>query len=143
MELTGALWNPFTREKPLLSGLIVRQRELLEQAETSPRTPRSATARPHPALRTVTDVLLASSRPMRAREIHGAAEQLLGEPLRWASVRGILSAYTIGGDRRFRRLRRGLSELALTRPPQAPGSDSPRDASLPVHRPERPVYGGS
>jgi hypothetical protein len=48
---------------------------------------------------------------MRACEIHAAAEQLLEQPLRWASVCGILSAYTIGGDHRFRRLRRGVYVL--------------------------------
>jgi hypothetical protein len=49
---------------------------------------------------------------MRAREIHLAACELRGEPLRWLSVKDALSAYTRGGDRRFRRLRRGVYQLA-------------------------------
>jgi hypothetical protein len=49
---------------------------------------------------------------MRAAEIHAAANELLGRPLLWSSVKGILSAYTLGGDRRFRRRGRGVYELA-------------------------------
>ena len=49
--------------------------------------------------------------PMRACEIHTAAAELIGEPIRWSSVKGILSAHTIGCDRRFRRIRRRCYEL--------------------------------
>jgi hypothetical protein len=48
---------------------------------------------------------------MRACEIHRAAEEYLGQPIRWASVRAILSAYTIGGDGRFQRIHRGTYEI--------------------------------
>jgi len=65
-------------------------------------------------LEIVTLVLELAGRPMRACEIHAAAE-LLGAPLRWRSVKGILSAYTIGGDKRFRRVRRGVYQI--TGPP--------------------------
>jgi hypothetical protein len=63
-------------------------------------------------LETVTLVLELAGRPLRACEIHAAARELLGVPLRWRSVKGILSAYTIGGDRRFRRVGHGVYELA-------------------------------
>jgi hypothetical protein len=66
-------------------------------------------------LETVTLVLALAGRPMRASEIHAAANKLLGVPLRWRSVKGILSAYTIGGDRRFHRVRRGVYDLAPER----------------------------
>jgi hypothetical protein len=49
---------------------------------------------------------------MRATEIHTNACDLLGRPLRWSSVKGTLSAYTIGGDRRFARLGHGVYQLA-------------------------------
>jgi hypothetical protein len=49
---------------------------------------------------------------MRTCEIHAGANELLDRPLRWSSVKGILSAYTLGGDRQFRRPRRGVYELA-------------------------------
>ena len=64
-------------------------------------------------LETVTFVLELAGRPMRAREIHAAANELLGRPLHWSSVKGILSAYALGGDRRFRRVRRGVYEIAM------------------------------
>jgi hypothetical protein len=67
------------------------------------------------ALDTVTRVLERADRPMRACEIHLAACQLYGGPLRWPSVKDALSAYTRGGDRRFRRLERGVYELAHVR----------------------------
>jgi len=50
---------------------------------------------------------------MRVCEIHAGASELLGRELRWSSVKGVLSAYVLGGDRRFRRLRRGVYELAV------------------------------
>jgi len=63
-------------------------------------------------LEIVTTVLELAGEPMRAREIHAAAGELIGESIRWSSVKGILSAHTIGGgDRRFRRIRRGCYEL--------------------------------
>jgi len=112
MELSGALSNPFTTDKGPLINIIELQRRLLERAPTSPRRPRPALSRPSPVLATVTLVLELAERPLRASEIHAAANTLLGRPLRWQSVKGILSAYTLGGDRRFRRLRRGVYELA-------------------------------
>jgi len=62
-------------------------------------------------LKTVTLVLELAGRPMRACEIHATATEVLGAQLRWRSVKGILSAHTIGGDKRFRRVRRGVYEL--------------------------------
>jgi hypothetical protein len=62
-------------------------------------------------LATVTRVLELADGPLRVCEIHAAANKLLGCPLRCSSVKGILSAYTLGGDRRFKRLRRGVYEL--------------------------------
>ncbi len=62
-------------------------------------------------LQIVTTVLELAGEPMRAHEIHAAAAELIGAPILWSSVKGILSAHTIGGDRRFRRIRRGCYEL--------------------------------
>jgi hypothetical protein len=66
-------------------------------------------------LETVTLVLKLAGRPMRACEIHATATELVGAPLRWRSVKGILSAYTIGGGKRFRRVRHGVYDLAPER----------------------------
>ena len=62
---------------------------------------------------TVTRVLEMADRPMRAREIHSAAEQLAGEPLMWTSVKGTLAAFAAGSSARFRRIRRGISEISF------------------------------
>jgi hypothetical protein len=62
-------------------------------------------------LEIVTTVLKLAGERMRAHEIHAVACELSGEPIRWSSVKGILSAHTIGGDRRFQRIRRGCYEL--------------------------------
>ena len=114
MELNGALSNPFLTDKSPLIRLCKLHRTLLNQAAKHPLEPRPAPRRAAPVLEIVTLVLELAGRPMRACEIHAAAE-LLGAPLRWRSVKGILSAYTIGGDKRFRRVRRGVYQI--TGPP--------------------------
>ena len=40
---------------------------------------------------------------MRARDIHIAAEELLGEPIKWTSVKATLAALASGPRPRFRR----------------------------------------
>ncbi|HEY5160607.1 MAG TPA: hypothetical protein VII83_05990 [Gaiellaceae bacterium] len=60
-----------------------------------------------PVLETVIRVLEQAGDPMRAREIHAAAEQLAGEPLRWTSVKAALAANAGSDDLRFERVRRG------------------------------------
>ena len=64
-----------------------------------------------PVLETVTRVLANAREPMRARDVLIAAQELSGTPLRWGSVKGALSSYTIGGDHRFRRVAYGRYEL--------------------------------
>jgi hypothetical protein len=112
VDLSGAFSNPFATDKSLLIRLVELHRTLLKRSVQRPRQPRPAPPRAAPVLETVTFVLEVADRPMRAREIHAAATELLHAPLRWRSVKGVLSAYTIGGDRRFRRVRHGVYELA-------------------------------
>jgi hypothetical protein len=50
--------------------------------------------------------------PCESVVVHAAATEFLGAPLPSRSVKGILSAHTIGGDKRFRRVRHGMYELA-------------------------------
>ena len=64
-----------------------------------------------PVLETVTQVLASAEEPMRARDAFLAAQELSEAPLRWGSVKGALSSYTIGGDHRFRRVGHGRYEL--------------------------------
>jgi len=114
MELNGALSNPFVIDKSLLIRLTELRRSLIEIAITAPREPRDAPRGPDPVLATVTLVLELAGEPMRVGEIHATAFELLGRPLKRSSVKGILSAVTIGGDHRFRRARNGLYGLAAS-----------------------------
>ena len=106
MELNGARSNP--RAGVELSRLGALHDELLRKALADPREPRPVPAKVSPVLETVTLVLERAGEPMRAREIHAAACELAGEPLRRSSVKGTLAAYASGSDPRFRRIRRGM-----------------------------------
>jgi hypothetical protein len=63
-------------------------------------------------LESVTLVLALAGQPMRAREIHAAAEQLAGESLRWTSVKAALADASSGASPRFNRVRRGVYQSA-------------------------------
>lgn len=65
-----------------------------------------------PVLETVVLVLERADQPMRAIEIHAAAEQLAGRTLLWTSVKAAISAEPSGPFPRFRRVRHGVYELA-------------------------------
>ena len=110
MELNGALSNP--RLGVELSRLSAARARLLCKAAANHLKPRPVPARPAPVLETITRVLRRENRPMRTREIHEAAERLLGEPLLWKSVKGTLSNYSHGPAPRFIRLGRGVYQLA-------------------------------
>ncbi len=49
---------------------------------------------------------------MRVREIHAAVEELFGEGVALSSVSEALSTHASGSDRRFRRVRYGIYEMA-------------------------------
>jgi hypothetical protein len=70
-------------------------------------------------LATITRVLEEAEGPMRTQEIHAAAEQLSGEPLRWTSVKAALAAYANGYEPLFERVRRGYYRIRAhgARPP--------------------------
>jgi hypothetical protein len=110
MELNGALSNP--RLGAELPRLIEVRGRLVQEAEADPRRPRPAPVRRTPVLETITRVLEREGRPMRVCEIHSLAEQLLGHPLLWKSVKGTLANYASGSKRRFIRLGRGVYALA-------------------------------
>jgi hypothetical protein len=107
----GALSNPFATDKDLLKRLIELHRVLTEQAAMNPRQARSPRGKPSPVLQTVTLVLKQARRPMRAREIHAAAELLFGEQLLCSSVKASLAAGASGQSPVFERLRRGVYRL--------------------------------
>ena len=63
-------------------------------------------------LERVTLVLELAGLPMRAREVHAAAEQLRGGTLQWSSVKAALAAGASGDRPRFRRISHGVYESA-------------------------------
>src|SRR5665811_842578 len=109
MELNGARSNPQAGVE--LSRVGALHDELLRRALTNPREPRPVPAKVSLVLETVTLVLELAVEPMRAREIHAAAEQRAGESLRWASVKAALAAYAEGSEARFERVRRGYYRI--------------------------------
>ena len=109
LELNGARSNP--RLGVELARLSALHEGLLLKIAADPREPRPAQRRPARVLATITRVLEEANCPMRAREIHAAAEQLSGEPLLWSSVKGTLAAYVEGSDPRFERVRRGYYRI--------------------------------
>lgn len=55
-------------------------------------------------LAAVTEVLNGACEPMRARAIHAATEELVGESVSWSSVRNCLAANIGGKTARFERV---------------------------------------
>ena len=108
MELNGARSNPISRDKDLLRRLSQLHHCLLDRAESSPRQPRPAPPKATPVLETITLVLELAAQPMRAREIHIAAQELTGETLLWTSVNAALAAGATGRSPRFERVRHGV-----------------------------------
>lgn len=49
---------------------------------------------------------------MRATDIHAAVEALVGEPVKWSSIRTALASNVSGSSRRFVRIARGRYTLA-------------------------------
>ena len=87
MELNGALLNRSVQESMTRSADLASRLGQLPLAETTHGvlSRRSGVVR-----RAVFQVLAAAEQPLRAREIHAAAESLAGEPLSWNTVKDCL-----------------------------------------------------
>jgi len=112
MELSGALSNPFSTDKDLLVRVRDSRKHLLEKAVIEPREPRAIPGGRDPVLETVTRVLECAVKPLRACEVHNAAEDLLQRPLKWSSVKAALAANAVGRQPRFRRTSYGRYRLS-------------------------------
>jgi hypothetical protein len=55
--------------------------------------------------------VLEDHEPMQAKEVHAAVEALLGEPVRWASVKAALAGNIAGPSPRFVKVARGRYRL--------------------------------
>ncbi len=116
MELNGALSNPQAALE--VSRLRERCATLIRKAIESPRSPTPIPVRTPPVSEIVSRVLADAARPMRACEVHRAAESAFGASLRWKSVKAALAAGAGGASPRFERvaygLYRALDRCALT-----------------------------
>ena len=106
MDHNGARSNP--RLQVELGRVDELHSRLLRKAALHPRQPRSAPHKLSPVLDAVTLVLERADKPMRAREIHAAAQELAGKTLLWTSVKAALAADASGSARRFQRVRHGV-----------------------------------
>jgi len=115
MDLTGHHSNP---SRPLEALLERRSDDRVERAHAEDRPDGSVAEqagwpivsrhRRHDwVLEAVARVLADQKEPMRARDVHGAVEALLGEPVRWGSVKKCLSSNVAGTSPRFVRVTRG------------------------------------
>ncbi len=115
MDLTGHHSNP---PRPLEALLEGRWDDRVERAGAKDRPDGGAAERAGSpigsghrrddwVLEAVLRVLAERKEPMRARDVHGAVEALLGEPVRWGSVKKCLSSSVTGVSPRFARVARG------------------------------------
>jgi len=112
MDLTGVLSNHE------LQGSLGRLTEKLAAVQASGAQPRVVPSqrlrsrRPGWVVDALVQVLGGRGEPMRAREIHAAAETVLGEAVAWSSVKGALASNISGSSPRFVRVARGWYVLA-------------------------------
>lgn len=55
----------------------------------------------------IATVLELADQAMQARDIHAAAEELLGEAVNWSTVKAALAEHAAGPGARFKRVSRG------------------------------------
>ena len=114
VDLTGHHSNPSRPLEALLEGWVTRMDAVADDDRLhgcdaeQVRPPVGRRHRRHDwVLDAVIRVLADQHEPMRAREVHGAVELLLGEPVRWGSVKKCLSSNVAGISPRFVRVARG------------------------------------
>ena len=114
MDLTGHPSNP---PRPLEALLEERSDDRVDCASAADRadysvaeqarSPIGCRHRRHDwVLEAVLHVVADQKEPMRTRDVHSAVEVLLGEPVRWGSVKKCLSSNVTGVSPRFVRVAR-------------------------------------
>jgi len=110
MELNGALSNPQAQvETRRLAAIHADLRDLVLPA---PKAPSPRPRRIGVIINAITTVLDLADQAMQAREIHTAAEDLLGEAINWSTVKATLAEHAAGPGARFKRVARGRYRLA-------------------------------
>jgi hypothetical protein len=104
-----------------LQGSLTRLTEKLAAVRASggprrrPESRRQRPRRPGWVLKAIVQVLT-DQEPMQAKAIYAAVEALLGEPVRWCSVKAALAGNVGGPAPRFVKVARGRYKLATGRP---------------------------
>jgi hypothetical protein len=110
VDLSGAFSNPRLQiELPRLAALQARLHAL---ALLTPKTPCSPPRRIGVVIETITTVLELAEQPMRACDIHAAAEELLGRPIKWTSVKATLAEHAFGPRPRVQRVGYGRYRIS-------------------------------
>ncbi len=109
MDLARQLSNPTGPLKVLLEGPPKLPRRLARVKPTG--TIGARHRRVGWIVEAVVRVLVDRQEPMQAKEIHAAVEALLGEPVRWASVKAALAGNIAGPSPRFVKVARGRYRL--------------------------------
>jgi hypothetical protein len=146
VDLSGHHSNPPAPLEALLDGTACDARARLQAPENGPTcapgAPGEAVGAAHPRqgriIDAVSQVLSEEGDSMPARDVHAQVEALLGEPVRWASVKATLAGNLNGPAPRFVRVARGqyavrrvqairaieLRPTSAGRPTSGPRSDS-------------------
>jgi hypothetical protein len=78
----------------------------------NPKTPSLPPRKIGDVIDTITAILEHADQPMRARDIHAAAEDRLGRPIKWTSAKATLAAHASGSRPRFERVGHGRYRIA-------------------------------
>ncbi len=115
MDLSGHHSNPSGPLEALLQGPLGGEMAPSARSHADrllvPRQGARAFEAQHPRQGRIIDaivqVLTDRREPMQPREVHAEVEALLGEPVRWASVKALLASNIAGRSPRFLRVARG------------------------------------
>jgi hypothetical protein len=130
MDLSGHHSNPPAPLEALLDGAYCAGGARLEVAESGRtcafRTPGERIGAAHPRqgriIDAISQVLVEEGDPMQARDVHAQVETLLGEPVRWATVKATLAGNLNGPSPRFVRVARGRYRLPPSPSPRSIGA---------------------
>lgn len=126
MDLSGHHSNPSRPLESLLSGLIGTAERPTDSVGcgqiAAPTSAAGAVGAKHPRqgriINAINGVLRDQAESMRAREVHASVEALLGEPVRWTSVKATLAGNLDGPAPRFVRVACGRYEIPLPSEPR-------------------------
>jgi len=141
MDLTGHHSNPSTHLNALLDGIVGAlndlERDVRQPERRSIKEPGSATGKRHRrhdwVQQAVITVLERRGEPMQARDVHAAAEALLGEPVRWGSVKACLALTWPARRLGLHVLRLGATPWVSCPPPRALHDESRRKEAVRHH----------